>query len=74
MGRKPEVFVRSLEPEETQRLVKTTRPARDRVRLRPPGIRSAASLPANRPRWGCGSQRGAWRSWSTTSPTTHGSR
>jgi hypothetical protein len=38
MARKPEVFVRSLEPEEAQRLVKVTRSAKDRVRL--PGFRS----------------------------------
>jgi hypothetical protein len=38
MARQPEVFVRSLEPEEAQRLVKITRTARDRVRLRRAGI------------------------------------
>ena len=32
MARQPEVFVRSLEPAEAQRLVKITRTARDRVR------------------------------------------
>jgi transposase len=34
MARQPEVFVRSLDPAEAQRLVKITRTARDRVRLR----------------------------------------
>jgi transposase len=38
MARTPEVFVRSLEPEEAQRLVKITRSTRDRVRLRRSGI------------------------------------
>ncbi|RSM82757.1 IS630 family transposase [Kibdelosporangium aridum] len=38
MGRRAEVFVRSLEPEEAQRLVKVTRSTRDRVRLRRAGI------------------------------------
>src|SRR3954471_9149379 len=38
MARQPEVFVRSLEPDEAQRLVKITRTARDRVRLRRAGI------------------------------------
>ena len=38
MARRPEVFVRSLEPEEAQRLVKITRSTRDRVRLRRAGI------------------------------------
>jgi len=38
MGRQPEVFVRALEPAEAQRLVKITRTARDRVRLRRAGI------------------------------------
>jgi transposase len=38
MARQPEVFVRSLEPAEAQRLVKITRTARDRVRLRRAGI------------------------------------
>jgi transposase len=38
MGRQPEVFVRALEPEEMARLVKITRTARDRVRLRRAGI------------------------------------
>lgn len=38
MARQPEVFVRSLEPEEAQRLVKITRTARNRVRLRRAGI------------------------------------
>src|SRR5215217_4223517 len=38
MARQPDVFVRSLEPEEAQRLVKITRTARDRVRLRRAGI------------------------------------
>ena len=35
MARQPEVFVRSLEPEEAQRLVKITRTTKDRVRLAP---------------------------------------
>jgi transposase len=38
MARQPEVFVRALEPAEAQRLVKITRTARDRVRLRRAGI------------------------------------
>jgi hypothetical protein len=38
MPRQPEVFVRALEPAEAQRLVKITRTARDRVRLRRAGI------------------------------------
>ncbi|MFD1531667.1 helix-turn-helix domain-containing protein [Pseudonocardia aurantiaca] len=38
MARQPEVFVRALEPEEAQRLVKITRTAKDRVRLRRAGI------------------------------------
>ncbi|WP_233160113.1 IS630 family transposase [Pseudonocardia sp. MH-G8] len=38
MARQPEVFVRKLDPAEAQRLVKITRTARDRVRLRRAGI------------------------------------
>ena len=38
MARQPEVFVRALEPAEAQRLVKITRTARDRLRLRRAGI------------------------------------
>ena len=38
MARQPEVFVRSLEPAEAQRLVRITRTAKDRVRLRRAGI------------------------------------
>ena len=38
MARQPEVFVRSLEPEEAQRLVKITRTTKNRVRLRRAGI------------------------------------
>lgn len=38
MARQPEVFVRELTPEEAQRLVRITRTARDRVRLRRAGI------------------------------------
>ena len=38
MARQPEVFVRELDPDEAQRLVKITRTARDRVRLRRAGI------------------------------------
>ncbi|WP_410628520.1 helix-turn-helix domain-containing protein, partial [Amycolatopsis sp. cmx-8-4] len=43
MARQPEVFARSLEPEEAQRLVKITRSTRDRVRLRRSGIVLASS-------------------------------
>jgi transposase len=38
MARQPEVFARELDPAEAQRLVKITRTARDRVRLRRAGI------------------------------------
>ncbi|TDQ00692.1 hypothetical protein EV186_102554 [Labedaea rhizosphaerae] len=38
MARQPEVFVRALEPEQAQRLVKITRSTKDRVRLRRAGI------------------------------------
>ena len=38
MARRPEVFVRELDPTEMQRLVKITRTVRDRVRLRRAGI------------------------------------
>lgn len=38
MARQPEVFVRALDPVEAQRLVRITRTARDRVRLRRAGI------------------------------------
>ena len=38
VARQPEVFVRSLDPAEAQRLVKITRTAKDRVRLRRAGI------------------------------------
>lgn len=38
MARQPEVFVRELTLDEAQRLVKITRAARDRVRLRRAGI------------------------------------
>jgi hypothetical protein len=38
MARQPEVFVRVLDPAGAQRLVKITRTARDRVRLRRAGI------------------------------------
>ncbi|WP_083275996.1 IS630 family transposase [Pseudonocardia sp. HH130630-07] len=38
MARQPEVFVRGLTPDEAQRLVRITRTARDRVRLRRAGI------------------------------------
>lgn len=51
MARQPEVFVHPLEPEQAQRLVKITRTAKDRVRLRRAGIvlasvqgRSAAQI------------------------------
>jgi hypothetical protein len=43
MARRPEVFVGPLEPEEAERLVKITRTARDRVRLRRVGIVQASS-------------------------------
>ncbi|GAB2797993.1 helix-turn-helix domain-containing protein [Amycolatopsis magusensis] len=43
MARQPEVFARSLEPEEAQRLVTITRSTRDRVRLRRSGIVLASS-------------------------------
>jgi transposase len=43
MAGTPEVFARSLEPEEAQRLVKITRSTRDRVRLRRSGIVLASS-------------------------------
>lgn len=38
MPRQPEVLVRELAPDEAERLVKITRTARDRVRLRRAGI------------------------------------
>jgi transposase len=38
MARRPEVIVRELTPDEAQRLVKITRTARDRIRLRWAGI------------------------------------
>ena len=38
MARQPEVFVRELDPAEAQRLVKITRTARNRIRLRRAGI------------------------------------
>lgn len=38
MARQPEVFVRELDPAEARRLVKITRTAKDRVRLRRAGI------------------------------------
>jgi transposase len=38
MARQPKVFVRALDPAEAQRLVKITRTAKDRVRLRRAGI------------------------------------
>jgi hypothetical protein len=38
MARQPEVFVREPDPADAQRLVKITRTARDRVRLRRAGI------------------------------------
>lgn len=55
MARQPEVFARSLEPEEAQRLVKITRSAKDRVRLRRSGIRVGLGIgpirrPLSRPR------------------------
>lgn len=50
MARQPEVFVRSLEPDEAQRLVKITRTTRDRVRLRRAGI-VPASVQGPSPRY-----------------------
>jgi transposase len=51
VARRPEVFVDPLEPDQAQRLVKITRSAKDRVRLRRAGIvlasvqgRSAAEI------------------------------
>ena len=38
MARRPEVFVRELEPQEAERLVQITRRTKDRVRLRTAGI------------------------------------
>lgn len=38
VARKPEIFVRELSPEEAQRLVKVSRTAKDRVRLRRAGM------------------------------------
>jgi len=38
MARQPEVFVRELDPDQAQRLVKITRTTRDRVRLRRAGV------------------------------------
>lgn len=38
MARQPDVFVKPLEPEQAQRLVKITRTSRDRVRLRRAGV------------------------------------
>lgn len=38
VARQPEVFVRELDPAEAQRLVRITRTAKDRVRLRRAGI------------------------------------
>ena len=38
MARKPEIFVRELTAEEAQRLVRVTRAAKDRVRLRRAGM------------------------------------
>jgi hypothetical protein len=50
MPRQPEVFVRELDPDEAQRLVRITRTARDRVRLRRAGIVLASSRAAALPR------------------------
>ncbi|MFC7661418.1 hypothetical protein ACFQV8_40305 [Pseudonocardia benzenivorans] len=50
MARQPEVFVRDLDPAEAQRLVKITRTARDRVRLRRAGIVLASVKAAPQPR------------------------
>jgi hypothetical protein len=47
MVRRPEVFVRGLDPTGMQRLVKITRTAPDRVRLRQAGL--LASVPAAAP-------------------------
>jgi hypothetical protein len=66
MARQPEVFVRELDPAEAQRLVKITRTARDRVRLRRAGI-VLASLQLC-PRSPCGSPIG--RSGDAAPPPT----
>jgi hypothetical protein len=50
MARQPEVFVRELDPAEAQRLVKITRTAKDRVRLRRAGIVLASMQGAARPK------------------------
>jgi hypothetical protein len=42
VARRPEVFVRELDPVEAQRLVKIARTARDRVRLRRAGMALAS--------------------------------
>lgn len=42
MARRPEIFLRELDPDEAQRLVKTARTARDRVRLRRAGMALAS--------------------------------
>jgi hypothetical protein len=49
VARQPGVFVHELEPEQAQRLVKITRSARDRVRLRRAGVvlASVQSRPAS---------------------------
>jgi transposase len=41
-GEKPEIFLRELDPDEAQRLVKIARTSRDRVRLRRAGMALAS--------------------------------
>ena len=42
MARKPEIFLRDLDPDEAQRLVKIARSTRDRVRMRRAGMALAS--------------------------------
>ena len=42
MARKPEIFLRELDPDEAQRLVKIARTTKDRVRLRRAGMALAS--------------------------------
>lgn len=42
MARKPEIFLRDLDPDEAQRLAKTARTTKDRVRLRRAGMALAS--------------------------------
>jgi hypothetical protein len=59
MARQPDVFVRKLDPGEAQRLVKITRTARDRVRLRRWVIHAfnTQGFAALDPRWSGGRPR-----------------